>query len=98
MNSVFSKLQKLTQERIVILDGAMGTMIQKHQLKDKDFRGQRFQKHSIPLQGNNDLLNLTAPHIIKNIHTQYLKAGADIISTNTFNSTSVSQADYIWKN
>jgi 5-methyltetrahydrofolate--homocysteine methyltransferase len=87
-------LQFLLRERILILDGAMGTMIQRHQLEEKDFRGERFQDHKHDLKGNNDLLCLTQPAIIKGIHKQYLEAGADIIETNTFNSTSLSQEDY----
>jgi 5-methyltetrahydrofolate--homocysteine methyltransferase len=87
-------LQSLLRDRILILDGAMGTMIQRHQLEEKDFRGERFQDHKHDLKGNNDLLCLTQPAIIKGIHKQYLEAGADIIETNTFNSTSLSQEDY----
>ena len=77
-----------------MLDGAMGTMIQRHNLTEDDFRGERFKNHPHDLKGNNDLLSLTQPEIIKNIHRKYLEAGADIIETNTFNSTSISQADY----
>lgn len=82
------------QERILILDGAMGTMIQKHKLEEKDFRGKRFKDHPSSLQGNNDLLNITQPEIIKDIHIEYLKAGADIIETNTFSGTTIAQSDY----
>lgn len=85
--------QELTQ-RIFILDGAMGTMIQKHKLSEADFRGQRFADLSQDVQGNNDLLVLTQPELIKDIHRQYFVAGADIVETNTFNATRVSQADY----
>ena len=81
-------------ERILILDGAMGTMIQSYKLEDKDYRGNRFTKHPCDLKGNNDLLSLTQPEIIKAIHSAYFKAGADIIETNTFNSTSIAMADY----
>src|SRR6187431_3243207 len=81
-------------ERILILDGAMGTMIQRHKLTEADFRGERFKDHQKDLRGNNDLLILTRPDVISEIHKQYLEAGADIIETNTFSSTSVSQADY----
>ena len=87
----------ITQEckdRILILDGAMGTMIQSYKLNERDFRGCRFSNHPIDLQGCNDLLSLTRPDIISDIHTQYLSAGADIIETNTFNANSVSMADY----
>lgn len=78
----------------MILDGAMGTMIQQHKLEEKDYRGERFADYERDVKGNNDLLCLTQPDIIRGIHRQYLEAGADIIETNTFNSTSVSQADY----
>ena len=87
-------LRKILNERILILDGAMGTMIQRHNLSEEDFRSERFKEHSSNLKGNNDLLSLTQPKIIKEIHREYLAAGADIIETNTFNSTSISQADY----
>ena len=78
----------------MVLDGAMGTMIQSHQLQEHDFRGQRFAEHPVDLQGNNDLLSLTRPDLILDIHRSYLIAGADIIETNTFNSNAISQADY----
>lgn len=78
----------------MILDGAMGTMIQRYKLSENDFRGKEFQQSKIPLQGNNDLLSLTRPDIIIDIHRQYLAAGADFIETNTFSSTSIAQADY----
>jgi len=84
----------LLRERLVILDGAMGTMIQRHRLSEADFRGQRFAEWRSDLRGNNDLLAITQPQIIGAIHREYLLAGADIISTNTFNSTPVSQSDY----
>ena len=87
-------LLRLLRERIVILDGAMGTMIQGHRLEEADYRGERFKHWPRPLKGNNDLLNLTRPGIIQEIHRQYLLAGADIIETNTFNSTAISMADY----
>ena len=87
-------LEKSLVERILLLDGAMGTMIQAHNLDEQDFRGERFRDHSHDLRGNNDLLTLTRPDIIASIHQAYLDAGADIIETNTFNSTSISQADY----
>ncbi len=85
--------QQLAQ-RILILDGAMGTMIQRHQLTEADFRGQRFADWPCLLKGNNDLLSLTQPQLIADIHRQYLLAGADIIETNTFNSTTIAMADY----
>ncbi|MCX8020903.1 MAG: homocysteine S-methyltransferase family protein [Chitinophagaceae bacterium] len=87
-------IQDCLKERILILDGAMGTMIQKHKLKEEDYRGERFARWPREVKGNNDLLNLTQPALIRNIHLQYLEAGADIIETNTFNSTRISQADY----
>ena len=85
---------QVLQERALILDGAMGTMIQRHKLEEEDYRGERFADWSSDLKGNNDLLVLTQPEIIKNIHCQYLEAGADILETNTFNATSISMADY----
>ncbi len=84
----------ILQERILVLDGAMGTMIQKHTLEEADFRGERFKDHPHPLKGNNDLLSLTRPDIIQDIHRQYLEAGADIIETNTFSGTTIAMADY----
>jgi 5-methyltetrahydrofolate--homocysteine methyltransferase len=88
------KISDLLKERILIIDGAMGTMIQRHTLEEKDFRGEQFKDHSYPLKGNNDLLSITRPDIIKDIHRQYLEAGADILETNTFSGTSIAQADY----
>ena len=85
--------QKLAQ-RVLVLDGAMGTMIQKHRLSEEDFRGVPFRSWNRPLKGNNDILNLTQPDIIRSIHMAYLEAGADIIETNTFNANRISQADY----
>ena len=87
-------LARLLAERILLLDGAMGTMIQGRRLEESDFRGERFARHPKDLRGDNDLLVLTRPDVIENIHHQYLEAGSDIIETNTFNSTSVAQADY----
>jgi methionine synthase I (cobalamin-dependent) len=84
----------LLGERLVVLDGAMGTMIQKHALTEAQFRGERFAAWASDLRGNNDLLSITQPDIIAEIHRGYLLAGADVIATNTFNSTAVSQADY----
>ena len=89
-----SKLKNALSQRILVLDGAMGTMIQSHNLSEADFRGDRFADHPQDLKGNNDLLSLTKPEIIANIHRAYLEAGADIIETNTFNGTVVSQSDY----
>ena len=92
--SVRAALETLLKERIVTLDGGMGTMIQGHQFNEEDYRGSRFSDHPHDLKGNNDLLSLTQPEAIKAIHQAYLDAGADILETNTFNSTAVSQADY----
>ncbi len=88
------RLVRLLQERILILDGAMGTMIQQQKLVESDFRGKRFAEHPLLLKGCNDVLCLTQPHIIEAIHRQYLEAGADIIETNTFNANAISLADY----
>ena len=87
-------LKQLLRERILVFDGAMGTLIQQHKLTEKDFRGERFLRHPKDLKGNNEILNLTRPDIITDIHREYLQAGADIIETNTFNGTEISQSDY----
>lgn len=87
-------LYTIAQERILILDGAMGTMIQRYELTEEDFKGQVFKDHAFPLKGNNDLLSITRPDIIKEIHRQYFEAGADIVETNTFSGTTIAQADY----
>ena len=89
-----SKLYELAKEKILILDGAMGTMIQRHQLEEDDFRNASLKDHHQSLKGNNDLLSITRPDIIKDIHRAYFEAGADIAETNTFSSTSIAQADY----
>jgi 5-methyltetrahydrofolate--homocysteine methyltransferase len=89
-----SRLELALEERILIIDGAMGTMIQGHALEEDDFRGDRFAAHTMPLKGCNDLLALTQPEIIEGIHRQYLEAGADVIETNSFNANAVSMADY----
>ncbi len=89
-----AQLPEILQQRIVILDGAMGTMIQRYKLNEADYRGERFAGHGKDLKGNNDLLVLTKPEVISEIHEQYLAAGADIIETNTFGTTSVAQEDY----
>src|SRR5688572_27477109 len=94
MNPRHKQLEAALKERIVILDGAMGTMIQTHRLGEAEYRGTRFSDHPQDVKGNNDLLVLTQPGIIREIHDQYLEAGADVIETNTFNSTSLAQADY----
>ena len=90
MKSIFSELNS----RILVLDGAMGTMIQTYKLEEEDFRGDRFKDHEILLKGNNDLLSITRPDIIKEIHKGYLDSGADIVQTNTFSSTSIAMEDY----
>ena len=87
-------IQEHLKERILIIDGAMGTMIQRHKLEEADYRGERFKNWHTDVKGNNDLLSITQPAIIIDIHKQYLAAGADIIETNTFSSTNIAQADY----
>ena len=87
-------IRELVKERILVLDGAMGTMIQRHKLEEEDFRKGWFENHSKSLKGNNDLLSLTRPDIIKEIHRAYFEAGADIAETNTFSGTTIAQADY----
>jgi 5-methyltetrahydrofolate--homocysteine methyltransferase len=87
-------INEIAAQRILILDGAMGTMIQEHKLQEVDYRGTRFANFAFDLKGNNDLLSLTQPEIIADIHRQYFAAGADIVETNTFNSTRISMADY----
>ena len=92
--STLATLKELLSQRILIIDGAMGTMIQRHKLEEADYRGERFADWASDLKGNNDLLVLTQPHIIQGIHEAYLEAGADIIETNSFNGTRVSMSDY----
>ncbi|MBW8686242.1 homocysteine S-methyltransferase family protein [Chitinophaga rhizophila] len=87
-------LSQCAAERILIIDGAMGTMIQRYKLEEADYRGERFKNYHLDVKGNNDLLCLTQPHIIEAIHKEYLEAGADIIETNTFSSTTIAMADY----
>ncbi len=87
-------IEKALKEKILIIDGAMGTMIQRHKLEEADYRGERFKDWHTDVKGNNDLLSITQPEIIIGIHKQYLDAGADIIETNTFSSTVIAQADY----
>src|SRR5256885_8574852 len=89
-----AELEALLRRRIVIIDGAMGTMIQTYKLEESAYRGDRFSEWRKDLKGNNDLLNVTRPEIIEEIHRKYLEAGADIIETNTFNSQAISLADY----
>src|SRR2546423_7132970 len=92
--SVRERLDRLFQQRIVIFDGSMGVMLQHKGLRDEDFRGERFRNHPQPLRNNSDVLCLTQPEIVSQVHREYLDAGADIITTNTFTATRVSQADY----
>lgn len=94
MSNKTERLQKALADRILILDGAMGTMIQRHALEESHFRGTQFADWHCDIKGNNDLLAITQPQIIKGIHAEYLAAGADIVETNTFNATKISQADY----
>jgi len=91
-------IEDIIKQKILILDGAMGTMIQKHRFQENDYRGDKFRDHPNLQKGNNDLLSVTKPEIIKNIHREYLEAGADIITTNTFNSNRISMADYGMEN
>lgn len=90
MKNIWNEIEK----RILVLDGAMGTMLQAYKFNEADFRGERFKDYPTPLQGNNDLLSITQPHAIKEIHAKYFAAGADIIETNTFSSTTIAMADY----
>src|SRR5690349_24232811 len=87
-------LAEAMSQRVLIMDGAMGTLIQRHQLGESDYRGERFADWGQDVQGNADLLSLTQPEIIEGIHRAYLEAGADIVATNTFNAQRISQADY----
>lgn len=89
-----SDLNQILQDRILILDGAMGTMLQRYNFSEEDFRGERFKDYPSSLKGNNDLLSLTQPQAIAEIHRQYFEAGADIVETNTFSSTTIAMADY----
>lgn len=89
-----ARLEAAVADRILVLDGAMGTMIQERRLGEADYRGEAFAGHPVDLKGNNDALNLTAPELIREIHLAYLEAGADILETNTFNATGISQAEY----
>ena len=94
MKLTTKQFQDLLKEKILVIDGAMGTMIQRHKLTEKDFRGERFKDYQHDLKGNNDLLSITQPEVIKSIHREYFSAGADIVETNTFNANVISQADY----
>lgn len=93
-----SNLKSILEDRILVLDGAMGTMLQNYAFQEKDFREKRFADFPVSLQGNNDLLSLTQPQAIKEIHSKYFEAGADIVETNTFSSTSIAMADYQMEN
>jgi len=88
------KIKDIFKKKILIIDGAMGTMVQSYKLNESDFRGDRFKNHSDDLKGNNEILSLTRPDVISAIHRSYLEAGADIIETNTFSANSISQKDY----
>ena len=88
------QIKDLIKEKIMVLDGAMGSLIQTYKLEEEDFRGERFKNHTHPVKGNNDLLALVRPDILKEIHCEYLEAGADILETNTFSGTTIAQADY----
>ena len=90
MRTIWQEIEK----RILILDGAMGTMLQEYNFSEEEFRGERFKNYPSPLKGNNDLLSLTQPEAISEIHRKYFEAGADIVETNTFSGTSIAMADY----
>ena len=94
LDLVLKDLRASLSERILIIDGAMGTMLQQKKFSEADFRGERFKNHAKDLKGNNDLLCITQPQAVYDVHTSYLEAGADIIETNTFNGTKVTQDEY----
>ena len=98
MKNTYQVISDILKQRILVLDGAMGTMIQRYKFSEEDYRGIRFKDYEYPLQGNNDLLSLTQPDAIREIHEAFLDVGADIIETNTFSSTSVAMADYYMEN
>ncbi|MCB0427142.1 MAG: homocysteine S-methyltransferase family protein, partial [Mangrovimonas sp.] len=89
-----SELKKLLEQKILVLDGAMGTMLQRYKFTEEDYRGERFKDFPFPLKGNNDLLSLTQPQAIAEVHRKYFEAGADIVETNTFSGTTIGMADY----
>jgi len=89
-----ASIKDILQQRILVLDGAMGTMLQRYKFQEEDFRGERFKDWKHPLQGNNDLLSLTQPEAIAEVHRKYFAAGADIVETNTFSGTTIAMADY----
>jgi len=93
-NRIMSTIKEEIQKRILVLDGAMGTMLQAYKFSEEDFRGERFKDYPTPLQGNNDLLSITQPEAIKEVHAKFLEVGADIIETNTFSATTIAMADY----
>ena len=97
-SEVFSFLDDLSSKRIVMMDGAMGTMIQKYRFEEEDYRGKEFKNHKTDIKGNNDILNITNIDSIKDVHKKYILSGADIIETNTFNGTSIAQQDYNLQN
>ncbi|RYG65506.1 methionine synthase, partial [bacterium] len=92
--NTFEQLHSILRERILVIDGAMGSMIQNYELSEADFRGERFKEHPRDLKGNNDVLVLTRPDVVTEIHLDYFKAGADIAETNSFSLTAIGQADY----
>lgn len=98
MRDTFHIISEILKKRILVLDGAMGTMIQRYKFSEEDYRGNRFKDYEYPLKGNNDLLSLTQPDAIREIHEAFLDVGADIIETNTFSSTSIAMADYHMEN
>lgn len=93
-HSLAEQLKSILSQRIMLLDGAMGTMIQRHTLEEEDFRGEVFEHHASPLKGDNDLLSITRPDIIESIHDAYFEVGCDFVTTNSFNGTTIAQADY----
>ena len=93
-SKVFNELDTLCKDEIILMDGPMGTMVQKYKLVEEDYRGDLLKNHSLDLKGNNEVLNITRPDIIKEIHKSYIKSGSKIIETNTFGATSIAQSDY----
>src|SRR5450631_1191502 len=91
---VVSEIRSIAEERILVLDGAWGVLLQGRGLEERDFRGERFRDHPLPVHNDPDLLNLTQPEIVRSVHEAYFAAGADITTTNTFTATSIGQADY----
>ena len=94
MKDVRQQLQQLLAQRILVLDGAWGVLIHRRGLSEEEYRGERFREHARDVKGDPDLLNLTAPHVVSELHDAYFAAGADIATTNTFTATSIGQADY----